>query len=246
MTFPGQLNSRSIAAAKHGLLCSPLMFPRAMRALFAGICVIITATLLAGQSPPDTVQVAPGITVPSKGSVWAIDSSRTVSSVQLYRSPVKVNQHWGKNLAGELGASVLYRPSRSIELHGAHAETRLTMHNPVFYVRQAATFEGEGDLRPGTAHDDTIASELVLVRLNSSKDKRVEESMSTNGFNRDAKRKLNEISITRDKLDSGWLKLSPVAPLEPGEYAIVSLPSSAAFFSEYAYDFGVDPARTAP
>ena len=68
------------------------------------------------------------------------------------------------------------------------------MHNPVFYVRQAATFEGDGDLRPGTAHDDTITSELVLVRLNSSKDKRVEQSMSTNGFNRDAKRKLNEIS----------------------------------------------------
>lgn len=223
-----------------------LMFPHAMRTFFAGVCAIVTVTQLVGQSPPDTVQVAPGIAVPSKGSVWAIDSSRTVSPVQLYRSPVKVNQHWGKNLAGELGGSVFYRPSRSIELHGSHAETRLTMHNPVFYVRQAATFEGEGDLRPGTAHDDSLTSELVLVRLNSSKDKRVEESMSTNGFNRDAKRKLNEVSITRDKLDSGWLKLSPSAPLEPGEYAIVGLPSSAAFFSEYVYDFGVDPAPTAP
>ena len=70
--------------------------------------------------------------------------------------------------------------------------------------------------------------------------------MSTNGFNRDAKRKLNEISITRDKLDSGWLKLSPIAPLDPGEDAIVSLPNSAAFFNEYVYDFGVDPARTIP
>jgi hypothetical protein len=30
------------------------------------------------------------------------------------------------------------------------------------------------------------------------------------------------------------------------EYAIVSLPGSARFFSEYAYDFGVDPAQTAP
>jgi hypothetical protein len=246
MTFPGQLHTRSIAAARHGLLCSPVMFPRAMSALFAVVCAIVTATQLAGQSPPDVVQVAPGITVPSKGSVWAIDSNRTASPVQLYRSPVKVNQHWGKNLAGELGGSVLYRPYKSIELHGAHAETRLTMHNPVFYVRQAATFEGDGDLRPGTAHDDTITSELVLVRLNSSKDKRVEQSMSTNGFNKDAKRKLNEISVTRDKLDSGWLKLSPIAPLDPGEYAIVSLPNSAAFFNEYVYDFGVDPAQATP
>jgi hypothetical protein len=48
------------------------------------------------------------------------------------------------------------------------------------------------------------------------------------------------------QLDSGWLELSPVAPLERGEYAIVSLPGSARFFSEYAYDFGVDPALTAP
>jgi hypothetical protein len=86
----------------------------------------------------------------------------------------------------------------------------------------------------------------VLVRLNSSKDKRVEESMSTNGFGTGAKRKLNQLSITHDKLDSGWLKLSPVAPLEPGEYAIVSLPGSARFFSEHVYDFGVDAAQTAP
>ncbi|HET6219516.1 MAG TPA: hypothetical protein VFE27_21005 [Acidobacteriaceae bacterium] len=198
-----------------------------------------------GQSPSDMVQVAPGIMLPSKGSVWATDSSRTVSPVQLYRSPVTVNRHLGKNLAGQLGGSFLYRPSMTIELHAAHAETRLTMQNPVFYVRQAETFEGEGDLRPGTAND-TLTSELVIVRLNSSKDKRVEESKSTNGFGTGAKRKLNEVSITREKLDSGWLKLSPVSPLEPGEYAIVSLPNSAAFFSEYLYDFGVDAAQTKP
>jgi hypothetical protein len=51
------------------------MFPYAMRALIAGVCAIVTVTQLVGQSPPDTVQVAPGITVPSKGSVWAIDSA---------------------------------------------------------------------------------------------------------------------------------------------------------------------------
>ena len=221
------------------------MFPRVMLALFAGVCAIVTATQTIGQSPAEMVQVAPGITVPSKGSVWAMDSGRSGSAVQLYRSPVKVNHHVGKNLAGQLGASILYRPSMSIELHGAHAETRLAMQKPVFYVRQAETFEGEGDLRPGTAND-TLSSELVLVRLNSFKDKRVEESMSRNGFGASAKRKVNELSITREKLDSGWLKLSPVAPLEPGEYAIVNLPDSARFFSEYAYDFGVDPALIAP
>jgi hypothetical protein len=239
------VNGRSIAVARHGLLCSTVMFPRAMLALFVGTCAIITVTQMIGQSPPGMVQVAPGIAVPSKGSVWAIDSSQTGSPVQLYRTPVKVNRHLGKNLAGQLGGSFLYRPSMSMELHGAHADTRLTMQNPVFYVRQAETLEGEGDLRPGTAND-TLTSELVLVRLNSSKDKRVEESMSTNGFGTGAKRKLNQVSITRDKLDSGWLKLSPVAPIEPGEYAIVTLPGSAAFFNEYVYYFGVDPAQTTP
>jgi hypothetical protein len=69
--------------------------------------------------------------------------------------------------------------------------------------------------------------------------------MSTNGFGTGAKRKLSTLHHAR-QLDSGWLELSPVAPLEPGEYAIVSLPGSARFFSEHAYDFGVDPALTAP
>lgn len=93
---------------------------------------MVTATHMIGQSSADMVQVAPGITLPSKGSVWAMDSSRSGFPVQLFRSPVKVNRHVGKNLAGQLGGSFLYRPSMSIEVHGAHAETRLAMQKPVF------------------------------------------------------------------------------------------------------------------
>lgn len=192
-----------------------------------------------GQSPKEMVQIEPGVSVPSKGSVWAVGSSQPGFPVQLFRSPIKLDRHWVKNIAGASVGSFLYRPSMSIELHGAHAETRLAMQKPVFYVRQAATFEGEEDLRPGSANDSN-GSDLELVRLKSSKEKRIEESFSTNGFGMDAKRKVNEISLAREKLDTGWLKLSPIEPLETGEYAIVPLPRSADRFSEYAYDFGID------
>jgi hypothetical protein len=215
------------------------MFRRAIIAVFIGASATVTATQMIGQSPKEMVQVAPGVSVPSKGSVWAVGSSGNGSPVQLYRSPIKVDRHWVKNIAGASVGSFLYRPSMSIEIHGAHAETRLTMQKPVFYVRQAATFEGEGDLRPGAANDSN-GSDLELVRLKSSKEKRIEESFSTNGFGLDAKRKVNKITLARDNLDSGWLKLSPIEPLETGEYAIVALPRSADRFCEYAYDFGID------
>jgi hypothetical protein len=112
---------------------------------------------MVGQSSPEMVQVAPGVSVTSKGSVWAVGSSLTGTPVQLYRSPTKVNQHWAKNIAGGPVGSFLYRPSISIELRGAHAK--------------------------------------------------------------------------------------PQRIPRTGEYAIVALPRSAAFFSEFAYDFGIDPAK---
>jgi hypothetical protein len=221
------------------------MFRHTLTAL-TGVFAIVIATHMIGQTPSDSVQVTAGVYVPSKGSVWVVAASNlTASPVQLYRSQVHVNRHVGRNVAGELGGSFLYRPSMSIELQGPHAEARLNIPDPVFYIRQAATFEGEGDLRPGTVNNN-LSSDLTLVRLRSDKDKRVEESMSTNGFGTGAKRKLNQITVTRRNLDSGWLELKPSGPLEPGEYAIVALPRAAAFFSEYAYDFGIDPAKATP
>ena len=221
-----------------------LMLRQAILAAFIAAFVSAAGTQLIGQSPPDMVQLAPGVSVPSKSSGWAVSASPTCAPVQLYRSPIKVNRHWAKNLAAGSSAPgfFIYRPTMTIEFDGARAKTRLMMQAPVFYVRQADTLEGEGDLRPRTTND-SVVSELQLVRLKSSKEKRVEESISTNGFGRNAKRRLNQLSITRDKLNNGWLRLSPVEPLEPGEYAIVALPRSAALFSEYAYDFGIDPVK---
>ncbi len=199
-----------------------------------------------GPPPSAMVQVAPGVSLPASGSVWVVDDADlTAPPIQLYRVPVIVDRHLGKNTAGALAGSFFYRPSMSIEIQGANAVTRLREQKPVFYVRQAASSEGVDDVRPGTTNDNLL-SDLTLVRLKSLKEKRIEEYISTNAFGTGAKRKLNQVALMRKTLDGGWITLTPAASLEPGEYVLVPVPRTAAYFNEYAYDFGIDAAKVAP
>jgi hypothetical protein len=193
--------------------------------------------------PAGSVQVAPGLYLPARGTVWVFDSAAPgAAPIELYRTPGDLNHHYARNLAGGLAGSFLYRPSVSLELPGAHSQTRLTQPSPVFYIRQAGALDGEEDLRPGTEPSGDAVESLTLVRLKSEKNKRVEASVSTNGFGGGAKRKMTEVMLIRDNLKNGWLKLTPAEPLQPGEYALVTLPHAAGFLSQFAYDFGVDAA----
>jgi hypothetical protein len=193
------------------------------------------------EPPAGSVQVEPGLYLPARGTVWVFDSaSPGAAPIRLYRTPGDLNHHYAKNLAGGLAGSFLYRPSVSVELAGAHAQTRLTQPNPVFYIREAGALDGEEDMRPGTEPTGNAVESLTLVRLKSEKHKRVEVSVSTNGFGGGAKRKMTQVMLIRDDLKNGWLKLTPAEPLEPGEYALVAVPHAAGFLSQFAYDFGVD------
>jgi hypothetical protein len=187
--------------------------------------------------------VAPGVSLPSKGSMWAVDGADpSIAPVQLYRTSVKVNCHTAKNFVGGFAASYLYRPSISIEIPGAHSQTRLEGQRLVFYLRSEEVSE---DFRPGT-DISSLVTDFILVHLKIHKKTRVEESMSRNEFGHQVKRTVDEVKVTNDKLDSGWLRLTTSEPLEAGEYAFISFPRDKGRLNSYAYDFGIDPPKSNP
>jgi hypothetical protein len=54
----------------------------------------------------------------------------------------------------------------------------------------------------------------------------------------------NVIPTTSQRLTGGWVKVTPVAALEPGEYAVVELLGKEGM-NTYVWDFGVNPSAPA-
>ena len=190
----------------------------------------------------DLPLVAPGLHIPngSGGVPLALDRFNGAPElVPVHHSTVEVNNHKGANLAGSLAGSVFYKPKMTTELAGAHART--VLHDPglaIFLHRQPDDPGGE------TAESETVTWALVRAVPAKSHDeaRRVFAQVRFTQLTGNAKRNDGVVETTTAKLSSGWLKLTPTAKLEPGEYAVTPVPHTQNVFSTVIYDFTLDPA----
>jgi hypothetical protein len=59
-----------------------------------------------------------------------------------------------------------------------------------------------------------------------------------------SKQEQNLVQTTSLKLTGGWIKITPVNALEPGEYAVVEMLGKEGM-NTYVWDFGLNPAAPA-
>lgn len=145
--------------------------------------------------------------------------------MQLHPSEIATNTHAGSNLARGL---VYAGPRATFELSGLNAAVHLNAASCIFYVRLVG--------------DDPELSRrrLALVHLKQTADRRVVSTYSQNVFGGQRARKYDVVDVTKtDVLNGDWLKLSPEAPLTPGEYGIVFMPKDPSFAPDAVYDFDV-------
>lgn len=177
---------------------------------------------------PKPIEVAPGVTLPSSGeeTVFALDQTAAEPSlVHIRPHEVYVNTHAGSNF---LRAQVFAGPQAGVELHGPHADIVLLSTGAVFFVRAPGDEAG------------LISSRLHLVWLDPNKKTREVASFSANVFGGQHRRYVIQVPTTTEKIEgTDWIKITPTAPLLPGEFAIVSLPADANQMPGWAYDFGI-------
>jgi hypothetical protein len=82
-----------------------------------------------------------------------------------------------------------------------------------------------------------------IVRLQAKKDKRIVGDIKINPLGKTTQEQ-NVIQTNSQRLTGGWIKLTPINALDPGEYAVVEMLDRNAI-NTYVWDFGVNPSAPA-
>ena len=185
--------------------------------------------------------VAPGLRLPEDGGVYVLDTYLSEPQlIPLDQTGGEVNRHTGHNVLrgviNPVGGS-----KHTIELPGARSKLQVHAALPTIYINL------------GTGADDDQADEkkakkpsaqlpwdrFRIVRARVKGDKRLVAAIKIAVYGK-ASEEEQIIPADAEQLPEGWIKLTPKAPLQPGEYAVAELLGKEGMNS-FVWDFGVHP-----
>jgi hypothetical protein len=179
----------------------------------------------------DTLMVAPGLKLPIAGGVFILDTfSGKPSLVELTQEPGALNHDTG-SIFHAINPRASFK--QRFELKGSRARTQAHVPLPLIYVKIA---ESEPAQQIG------FADRFRIVRLKPYKDSRILASVNVTMTGKQSQTQ-QFVPVRIENFNEGWLKVIPLADLEPGEYALVEMLDRTQFNS-YAWDFGIDPRAT--
>ena len=191
--------------------------------------------------------VAPGLQLPDDGGVVLLDNFQGQAQLdELQQTGGKVN----KNVKGNiLRATInpIASSKQTIELDGAHAKIQSHVPQPTIYVN----IDDEGqDLSPEqpqkTAYADKPNDPLRfrIVRAETKQDKRIVGAIKIAMYGKVSQQQNLVPTHSEVMPGSSWVKVTPDAPLAPGEYALVEMLGKDGM-NLYVWDFGVNPSAPA-
>jgi hypothetical protein len=200
--------------------------------------------------------VAPDLRLPEEDSVLALDNFQdTPELVPLPQQASDLNKETA-HAVQKIAINPSSAAHRIADLRSNKADIQLHVSDPVFYVRigndDTATYTGEaitvnthgassaGRDTPGGGSPN---SGYVIERVDVRYDSRVVDSFRILQLGT-GKPQPDVIEMKSEPLPGGqWLRLTPVTPLEFGEYSLIEVLSSHELNLD-VWDFGVHP--TAP
>ena len=191
-----------------------------------------------------TPEVAPGLKLPDTGGVFLLDTfQRQEELAEVAQSGGEINAKRGANVLRAV-VNPFSGPKQSIELPGAHARVQSHLLLPSLFVSVEETRD-EGDesgaeARPAKSDKPlTGGDRFRLIRAESKKDVRVIGNLKI-ALTGKVSEQQSFVPVTAEALSGGWYKITPQAPLKPGEYALVEMLGPRQM-NLYVWDFGVDP-----
>ena len=119
------------------------------------------------------------------------------------------------------------------EVSGTHARISLHTEKPVFYIYLPSD--------PKRDSSSDIFASWALSRATIKKDHRVFAQVRFTQLTGNAKRNDSEVDVSTEMLPDGWVRITPKAPLTPGEYALQPISKTQNVFSTVVFDFSIDP-----
>ena len=193
-----------------------------------------------------TPQVAPGLHLPDDGGMLLLDTFQTQPQlVVLQQNTGELNRNKKTNI---LRSAVIPVASskQTIELDGLHASVQAHATLPTIYVNldQDQGSNASSPQQPQQPqHPEQPWDRFHIVRLQSKKGKRIVGDIKISPLGKSSQEE-NLVLTNSQRLTGGWVKITPAAALEPGEYAVVEMLGKDGI-NTYVWDFGVNPAAPA-
>jgi hypothetical protein len=191
-----------------------------------------------------TPQVAPGLHLPEDGGMFLLDTFQMQPQlVLLQQNTGEVNRNTKANILRS-AIKPLASGKQTIELDGLHASVQAHASLPAIYVNfdeEQSSSAQQGPQKPQQAEQPW--DRYHIVQTQAKKGKRIIGDIKVNPLGKTTQEQ-NVIQTTSLKLNGGWVKITPVNALEPGEYAVVEMLGKEGI-NTYVWDFGVNPAAPA-
>ena len=212
-------------------------------------------------------QVAPGLRLPEDSGVFLLDTFQGQPQlVELQQAEGDINRDTkGNILRGALNP--VASAKQTIELDGEHATVRAHAAVPSIYINvedeAPEAHKGETDsaklnqpsLDAPRAEQDPAQQKsqqpqqreqavvpfdrFRIVRTKVKNGKRIVGDLKRNVTGK-VSQDQNTVKTTIDRVNGGWLKLTPIEDLAPGEYAVIEMKGNEGM-NLYVWDFSVDP-----
>ena len=177
-----------------------------------------------------TPEIAPGIRLPDGGGVYLLESFKSQPQLdELVQTNGEINKNTGKNI---LRATInpIASAKQSIELKGAHARVQSHTSTPEIYI--------DIDSDTQTQKLD-MADHFRIARATEKKDMRVIGNLKISMIGK-VSQEGSFVKTSAEKMAGDWVRVKPLEPLPPGEYAVVEMLTPKEM-NLYVWDFGVNP-----
>ncbi len=182
--------------------------------------------------------VSAGLRLPPGGGVYALDTYLALPElVPLDQSTGEVNRHTGHNVL-RTAINPLAGAKSTIEIAGTRSKIQIHASLPAIYINLDASAEASDSTKQGQG-PELPWDRYRIVRAEVKGDRRIVGTLKSSVTGKSSQEQ-EAVPATAEQMSQGWIKLTPKAPLEPGEYAVAELLGKQGMNS-YVWDFGVHP-----
>ncbi len=196
-----------------------------------------------------TPAVAPGLHLPEESGVFMLDNYKGEPQlVEVQQTAGDVNRDTKSNIfRGAINPIAGVR--QTIELDGAHASIQSHVEVPSLYINVDPGVDLSNDSSPRSAGQEPQQPQqpqqarvpfdrFRIIHADVKNGKRILGNVKRNVTGKISQDE-RYVKTTIDRVNGGWLKVTPIESLPKGEYALVEMSNEG--MNLYVWDFGVNP-----
>ena len=181
--------------------------------------------------------VAPGLKLPDQSGVFLLDEFKSQPQlIEIVQNNSVLNKQMSGNILRAIIIPIPTGTKQTLDLANPKAKVQSHVAQPAIYYN---VFQDDDSGKKVETSSAGNMSRFTLVKVQKKGDHRVVANININLVG-DEKEKRNVIETRSEIVNATWVKITPVKPLEPGEYALAEIFADDKM-NLFVWDFGVDP-----